>query len=202
MKQHQALIILAKYPHPDHVKTRLRRRLPDDARIVLYRNLLVDTIEKLKKLEGADTFISFAPRSEKKYFSAFGIPLLPQSEGDLGDRMFSAIQSVLQTGYQKAVLVGVDIPELSGGIVLKAFSLLEASDLVFGPAEDGGYYLVGMKKPIREIFTGITWSTGDTLTESIHKAESSGYRVSLTDLLYDIDRPEDLKRSGLCPNHD
>lgn len=195
MKGGKALIILAKYPHPDTVKTRLRGHLPDEKRIRIYEALLNNAVETLRDLPGVDTFICYSPSSGRSYFARFGLGMFVQSGGDVGLRMHHAMQKLFRRGYQNVVLVGVDIPDISGSIVLKAFSLLDETDLVFGPAMDGGYYLVGLNKPDPEIFRGIEWSTDRTLRESIARAESCKYRISFTERLSDVDTAEDLKRS-------
>ncbi len=107
--------------------------------------------------------------------------------------MHVAMKKLLDGGYRRVVLVGVDIPGLAVSIILKAFGLLSDFDVVFGPATDGGYYLVGLKAPQEEIFTGIEWSTETTLSQSVEKAKAAGLSVSYVDVLSDIDRPEDLK---------
>lgn len=111
--------------------------------------------------------------------------------------MFNAISRVLGCAYHKAVLVGTDIPDISAPIVLKAFELLDGSDIVFGPARDGGYYLVGLKTPVKEIFREIEWSTEETLRQSIRRAGQFGYSSAMTGRLADIDTIEDVKRAGL-----
>jgi hypothetical protein len=197
VKNTNALIILAKFPHKDYVKTRLIRYLTDDERLKLYTSLLENTINKLKDIQGVDSFIAYSPRNTQNYFSKFELGLFPQSEGDIGERMFNALSRILTGGYQKAVLVGVDIPDISSTMVLKAFELLSDYDIVFGPARDGGYYLVGLKTLIKEIFEGIEWSTEKTLKQSIKKAMAGGYSVVLTEMLLDIDTIEDVKKAGL-----
>lgn len=192
-----ALIIMAKSPRKGDVKTRLAGHMPEGERLGLYVSLLKTTIEKLKEIPGVDTLISYYPPEEAGYFSVFGLGAFPQSGGDIGERMYNALGKVLEQGYEKAVLVGVDIPGLSPSIVLRAFELLRKSDLVFGPARDGGYYLVGLKEPVREIFEGIPWSTATTLKDTLKKASALGYSAALTETLSDIDTVEDLKRTGL-----
>jgi rSAM/selenodomain-associated transferase 1 len=191
------LIIMAKAPDAERVKTRLMGHIPDEERLNLYLSLLTGTIQKLKEMRDTDTFICFSPSAAESYFSRFQMKIFPQSEGDLGRRMFRAIEKVLHEGYRKAVLVGVDIPELSAPIVERAFDLLSHNDIVFGPAMDGGYYLVGLKRPLREIFLGIEWSTERTLTQSVEKARKLGYTIGYTERLSDLDTPEDLKTFGL-----
>jgi rSAM/selenodomain-associated transferase 1 len=196
MKKNNALIILAKYPDPDEVKTRLIGSMPDKKRLELYVYLLDNTVRKLMTVPGVDSFISYSPRSSERYFSGFGLEVFPQSEGDIGERMFNAINLVLGSSYQRAVLVGVDIPDISDMIVLKAFELLLDCDIVFGPVRDGGYYLVGLKTPIREIFRDVEWSTEKTLKQSMEIASACGYRVALTETLDDIDTIEDVNKAG------
>ena len=111
--------------------------------------------------------------------------------------MCEAFEEVLNSGYKKAALVGADIPDLSAEIVLKAFDLLSDKDLVFGPAEDGGYYLVGMNRLIREIFKNVPWSSDQTLSRSLQEAKKYGYTTGFTETLNDIDTIEDVKSSGL-----
>jgi rSAM/selenodomain-associated transferase 1 len=193
VREKNAVIIFAKSPRIEDVKTRLAGRLSAGERLGLYRSLLEDTVEKLRRVPGADTFISYTPPEDGDYFEGFGLRTFPQAEGDLGLKMHAALARVLGEGYEKAILVGVDIPGLSSAVTERAFVLLEGSDVVFGPATDGGYYLVGLKRPEEAVFTGVEWSTVTTLTESVAKAEAAGLRVGYADTLSDIDRPEDLK---------
>jgi rSAM/selenodomain-associated transferase 1 len=196
MKNKNALIIIAKHPDKGSVKTRLAGMMTDEDRLKLYTFLLKSTFSRLGSIIGVDTFIAFAPIHAERYFSSFGLHLLPLPEGDLGVRMFHAFREIISHGYRKASLVGVDIPDLSSHIILKAFKMLNKCDVVFGPAQDGGYYLIGMKQPIHELFHGIPWSSGITLQRSMEKARDLRYTVSLTEQLSDIDTIEDVKKAG------
>jgi rSAM/selenodomain-associated transferase 1 len=191
MKNQNALIIFAKSPEAGNVKTRLAGHLDDAERLRLYTSMLEGTVGKLRSIPEADTLICYV--GDKEYFTKFGLKLFPQSEGDLGERMHLAMKKLLDEGYGKAVLVGVDIPGLTPAIIREAFKLLSDHDAVFGPASDGGYYLVGLKAPNREIFTGIEWSTNTTLKQTLAKAKAAGLKITITDILSDVDRPEDLK---------
>lgn len=192
-----ALIIIAKYPYKDNVMTRLRGVMPDEKRLELYESLLHSTLEKLGKVPGTDTFIAFAPGEAEDYFLRFGARLIPLDRKDLGRGMFTAFKEVFNAGYRKAALVGADIPDLSVSIILDAFDVLSENSVVFGPAKDGGYYLVGMKKLIKEVFENVPWSSEQTLEKSVLQAKSAGESVGFTRTLYDIDTAEDLKRAGL-----
>lgn len=192
-----ALIIIAKYPEEGTVKTRLKGVLSDQERLKLYVTLLTHTVEKLKAIRGVNTFIAFAPEGSHEYFSQFNVGLISLHKGDLGIRMFEAFKEVFDKGYQKAALVGADIPDLSASIILSAMNILSDNDLVYGPAKDGGYYLVGMSRLIREVFEDVPWSSDQTLKKSILKAEQYNYSVDFTETLSDIDTIDDLKRAGL-----
>jgi rSAM/selenodomain-associated transferase 1 len=192
-----ALIILAKYPENGSVKTRLQGHMPDDKILKLYNHLLEHAVDNLRSINGIDTFIAFAPPEAEKFFSKFDVKLIPLPEGDIGQRMCYAFSSIFADGYGKAALVGTDIPELSASVILKAFDQLSDNDLVFGPARDGGYYLIGMKMLIREVFDDVPWSSEQTLRKSIEKARLSGYSMALTETLTDIDTIEDVKDAGL-----
>jgi rSAM/selenodomain-associated transferase 1 len=196
MKSTNSLIIIAKHPEKATVKTRLSAVMSDEERLQLYTFLLKSSLQRLGAIRDVDTFIAFAPRAREDYFATFGLKLLPLPEGDLGERMYHAFQEVFHRGYTKAALVGVDIPELSGDIVLKAFDILSEYDVVFGPARDGGYYLIGMKKPIAELFEGIPWSSEKTLEKSIEKVQQMNYTFGLTEMLSDIDTMEDVRNAG------
>jgi len=200
MQNKNGLIILAKAPEKGNVKTRLKEHLRDDERVRLYTYLLEKTISKLKDLRSTDSFICYSPENAAPYFRGFGPGIFPQVRGELGVRMFSAMERLFMMGYQRVALVGVDIPDLSEDIVLKGFDLLKDHDVVFGPAHDGGYYLVGMNRPAREIFEQIQWSTETTLKESVRHTASLGLSIGYTDLLRDIDRVEDLDHfRGVIP---
>ncbi|MEW6602358.1 MAG: TIGR04282 family arsenosugar biosynthesis glycosyltransferase [Nitrospirota bacterium] len=196
MKHRDALIIIAKYPETGFVKTRLNGFMPDDQILKLYTHMLEQTIHKLRNIPGVDTYIAYAPEDAEGYFSGFGTSLIRLSGSDLGLNMSYSFEVIFRKGYQKAALVGADIPALSAAIVLHAFELLSDNDLVYGPAEDGGYYLVGMRKLCVEVFKNIPWSTDKTLSRSLEQADNFGYSVGYTQTLRDIDTIEDVKKTG------
>ncbi len=193
----QALILMAKFPHPDTVKTRLKKHMTDNERVTLYTALLRRTIQKMKSLHGIDTFITYTPHGAREYFLRFGLNVFPQTDGDLGEKMFEAMNACFQKAYRSVVLIGVDIPDVTDAIVKQAFDYLRNNDIVFGPAADGGYYLVGLTRPLKNIFDDIPWSTGQVLMRSLEKAKISRYSVAVTEILEDIDTIDDVRRSGL-----
>jgi hypothetical protein len=191
-----ALIIIAKYPEKENVKTRLKGLMPDEKRVELYVSLLKHTVEKLRSVPGADTFIAYAPVKAEYYFRDFETRLISLPDGDLGSRMFHSFKEVFQLGYQKAALVGADIPDISFSIIEESFDLLSDKDIVYGPAKDGGYYLVGMRKLVKEIFENVPWSSELTLKMSLEQAERYGYSAAFTETLSDIDTIEDVISAG------
>jgi glycosyltransferase A (GT-A) superfamily protein (DUF2064 family) len=109
--------------------------------------------------------------------------------------MSHAIEAALAGGGDEVVLVGSDVPSLPPARITAAFDLLEnGADVVLGPSEDGGYYLIGMRRLVPELFTGIAWGAGDVLGRTRGMAERAGLNVALVDPWYDVDRPEDLQR--------
>lgn len=194
MNKTNALVIFAKEPRKDSVKTRLSSHLTDDQRMNLYVKLLAGTIEKLRTIEGVNTFLCYSPENAQEYFKQFSLEGFPQTEGDLGERMYRAVIRMLHEGYQKVVIVGVDIPDISPAIILHAFEKLNENDIVFGPAQDGGYYLVGLQLSIQEIFQNIDWSTDRTLQQSIDIGLQKGYSIALLEELSDIDTIEDITK--------
>ncbi len=115
---------------------------------------------------------------------------------ELGVRMENAFRKCFAMGYREVVVIGTDTPWMGAERVRKAFSELKANDVVIGPAEDGGYYLLGMQKFVPEVFRGIPWSTERVLELTLKVVERGKLRGKLLRRDFDLDRPEDLKRAG------
>ena len=110
-----------------------------------------------------------------------------QEGEDIGDKMHHAFENAIERGSDACLLIGSDCPELSTEILTKAFNALKDKDLVLGPAMDGGYYLMGLKKPCPELFSDISWSTDEVLRETLTKADQLGMSVYQLPTLSDID---------------
>ena len=204
-----ALIIVARYPLPGTTKTRLARAIGDDAAIQLYRAFLTDLALKFGMPEegahGANRVFdlhwaytpagvdfaallsSLAPRSLPPMRS------FPQQGDDLGERLLSAFRHVHEQGYRRTILIGSDSPHISPAIVSKARAALDDADIVLGPAEDGGYYLIAMQQPY-DVFRDIPMSTNKVLSMTIDLAERQGQRVRTLETLFDVDELPDLLR--------
>ena len=195
-----ALIIIAKSPESGEVKTRLKGVLSDEKRVALYTRLLDGTVSRMKGVAKAETFITYTPANAAGYFERFNVKIFPQAEGDLGARLSGAIKHVYALGYDRIAIVGSDVPGLSSRIGSEAFKSLSDANITIGPSTDGGYYLIGMSRPIPELFEDIPWSTNMVLKATVKKARELGLTIELLDILDDVDTPEDLERLGLKPN--
>jgi hypothetical protein len=203
-----ALVYFARAPLPGRTKTRLIPRLGADGAAELYRRFLLDAFAR--DCEGrADVKIAVAQEDHADPLRALaegvcpGAELLLQSGRDLGARMAHTFAEVLGAGYAGAVILGTDAPSLPGDRVAKALALCEYRDLVLGPALDGGYYLIGLRKVIPEFLQDIAWGSPEVLVETLRRAQAINARVSLLEPWYDVDRPEDLAllRSHLTALH-
>lgn len=198
----RALIIFAKNPLPGTVKTRLSPPLTPEEAAELYHCMLLDSVAMARTLSGITPFIFFQnDPGAAEYFQALApeILLAPQVGDNLGMRMKNAFAETFSRGFTEVAIIGTDSPDLPGEYIFEAFALLEYehTDVVFGPAEDGGYYLLGLKRVWEELFTGLPWSSGELLAASIEQAKDLYLGASLLPSWYDIDTEADLKRPEL-----
>jgi rSAM/selenodomain-associated transferase 1 len=117
-----------------------------------------------------------------------------QADGDLGRRMHQAFSENCGTERGSGVIMGTDCPDLSATVLWRAFDFLQRNDLVIGPADDGGYYLIGLRSPCSTLFDGISWGTDEVFDHTIARATALGLSFTRLETLHDIDRPEDLMR--------
>lgn len=196
----KALIIFARHPEPGKVKTRLTPALSPRQAARLYHFMLTDIINGTGTLSGIDRLLFYSGgENAERYFHELcpGLPLFPQKGPDLGSRMEHAFSHVFALGYRSAAVIGTDSPDLPVYFIIDAFRLLEeGTEVVFGPAEDGGYYLLALKEVHGELFRGIAWSSGHVLRQSMEKARSKDLRTSELPLWHDVDTFEDLARVG------
>lgn len=186
------LLIFAKQARKGKVKTRLARTIGDQKALDIYKFLLEHAAEQALAVK-AGRWVCYSPKIEEKdAFSKNYFQKIIQSEGDLGQRMLAAFEEGFQAGYQSIILVGSDIYELRTNIIEKAFNALEQKDAVFGPAKDGGYYLVGLTKAIPAVFLDKKWSQPNVLTEALESLKQDSHSYQLVDQLHDIDEEKDL----------
>ncbi|HEY6871145.1 MAG TPA: TIGR04282 family arsenosugar biosynthesis glycosyltransferase [Geobacteraceae bacterium] len=198
----KALIIFAKRPSPGRVKTRLSPPLSPGEAAELYRCMLEDILEKTATIPGVDRRLYYEPEEGAAPFFAQiapGLACAPQEGGGLGARMANSFRDLFALGYGEVAIIGTDLPDLPPAYVQGAFGRLEAGgvDAVFGPTEDGGYYLLAMKELHGELFRDIPWSSGEVLAQSLARGERAGLGVSLLPVWHDVDTAEDLERPEL-----
>lgn len=193
-----AVAIMAKAPQAGEVKTRLCPPLSLADAAELYRRFLLDKIEQVTTLKAASLAIAYTPAEAKAFFEevAPGFVLVQQRGADLGDRLANSLGELLDRGHGGAVAIDSDTPTLPVGFLQQAVDLVTTPDidLVLGPTQDGGYYLIGLRAMHRELFEAMAWSTSAVLSETIRRADAKGLRVACLPPWYDIDTPEDLGR--------
>ena len=170
--------------------------IPDEA-ASLHGSLVMDAVERTRSLRGFDVFLACTPGMDHPFFQTlaarYRIRLCDQVGEDLGQRMDHALTAVFNHGYAHALLVGTDIPNLAAGHYQRATALLQTTDVVLGPTEDGGYYLVGAKRPVPALFADIPWSTGEVLAQSRARADRAGLVVGLLEPERDLDTFDDIR---------
>ncbi|MGH7536703.1 MAG: TIGR04282 family arsenosugar biosynthesis glycosyltransferase [Gemmatimonadales bacterium] len=192
----RALIVFAKAPEAGRVKTRLARELGEAGALAAYRELGTVVIGAAAGVSDCETVIAFTPPDREGLVRAWlggGPRYEPQPEGDLGARMLGAIAARFAAGAAKVVLIGTDCPGVGSALLKTAFARLDQADAVFGPAADGGYYLVGMTRPIPELFRGIPWSTGATMAVTLERAATARVEVAMLEERRDIDTAADWR---------
>lgn len=205
-----AIGVMARAPSASG-KTRLAPHFSTASLRALRSALLADTLGVLAGVP--DVFIFFTPDEAQHEIAQAGgaaTTLVPQGTGDLGARMLAAIRHLLEAReYRAAVLIGSDVPFLTANHVADALNVLHPSAegsavatserttgrrLVLGPANDGGYYLIGMTQVFPELFEEIAWGTESVLTDTLRTAERIGVDARLIGSAYDIDTIDDVKR--------
>jgi rSAM/selenodomain-associated transferase 1 len=197
----QALIIFARQPLPGRVKTRLTPPLTPQEATELYRCMLLDILARTEQLDDVERFLFYEeePGAAAFFSTVTCLTSLPQRGDALGERMAAAFATVFARGHQRVAIIGTDSPDLPLANIHEAFTRLDEgeTDAVFGPSEDGGYYLLAMKRLHHELFRDIRWSSDGVLRESLAKARMAGISCSCLPTWYDVDTAADLTRPGL-----
>lgn len=189
-----AVIIFTRIPVPGKTKTRMMPYLTAKGCAALHTCFLKDIRIACEKT-GYDIFVYYSPEGEMNELTAIlgtDKQYREQRGTGLGARMSAAICEVLAEGYDTCLLTGTDVPELTGEILTDAAVKLRTKDIVFGPTRDGGYYLIGMKKPYPEAFDGQTYGHGSVLTNTTAYLKEKGISVGYVRALQDMDVPADL----------
>lgn len=190
------IVVFARAPEAGRVKTRLAASIGPGPALQVYRTLAERVVRALREVEGAQLVVRCTPDDRAAdVLSWLGSDLRvePQGDGDLGERMERAVAAHLRADGASVIVVGTDAPDLDATVIEAALTRLATHDLVFGPALDGGYFLVGMRQLAPEVFRDIPWSAPDTLDVSLAHAAAAGRRVALLDPLLDIDTVDDWR---------
>ena len=190
-----ALIVVAKRPAPGKTKTRLSPPLTPELASALYESFLFDTLDQMRQVIDAHHVIAYL--DERDYFQRIApdFELAPQNGHDLGERLDHALTSCLSRGYERAVIMDSDSPTLPPAYLSEAFNALaDGADVVLGPCDDGGYYLIGIKKPRPRLLREVQMSTPTVTADTIALAEQEGLCVNLLPIWYDVDDAASLIR--------
>ena len=191
--------VMVKYPQLSQVKTRLAKTIGDEKALEVYLLLLENVCNQCIPLDDLSyqlgCFITPIEKMAefKKMYNKFSF-YSPQKGKDLGARMRHAFDTLFENKKaEKALLIGADIPNLNSEIIENAFKVLSSHDIVVGPSDDGGYYLVGMKSVHICLFENIDWGSSTVLEETLQKCNKNSLSVAQLEVLSDLDREEDLK---------
>lgn len=203
-----AVLVFAKLPEPGRVKTRLLGALSPEQAAEVHRACLEDTVAQVSRVPGCQRCLWVAARPNQARELARELALdrewrvEVQHGRNLGERLHRAFASLFQLGCRKVVVVGTDTPWMGRERILRALAWLDTADVVLGPTADGGYYLIGARRLVPQMFRRMPWSTSQVFEAALRalaKARAS-YRLLPRD--FDLDRPEDLERAAqlLCRN--
>lgn len=189
-----ALIIFIRNPQLGKVKTRLAKTVGSEKALEIYKALLLHTQSVTQNLD-CDKFVFYDENIETNdIWSGTLFEKRTQFGNHLGEKMQNAFQTVFDLGYKNCSIVGSDLFDLQANHINEAFHKLESNDIVIGPAEDGGYYLLGLKKVIPSIFKNKDWGTSTVLSDTLKDLEN--YKIEFLETLNDIDTFEDLEKSS------
>ena len=190
--------IMAKAPRPGRAKTRLSPAIDPAAAARLAHAFLLDTVTLVAHVARARGALLYSPRGARHVFRRIGpgFLLVPQGPGDLGRRLAAAFDRLFRRGAGPVILIGADTPTLPRAVLERALRVLDdpATDVVLGPSEDGGDYLIGRRAPRAALFEDGAWSTASVFSATLARARAARLRVVRLRRWWDVDTPDDLAR--------
>jgi rSAM/selenodomain-associated transferase 1 len=200
----RCILFFVRNPERGEVKTRLAATLGQNVARDLYRCFILDMLSALQRA-GFPLIICYYPEDALDHLKGIvgeGYAFQPQYGEDLGERMKNGMMDSFAQGFDRAIVIGSDIPDLPGAFIQESFAALETYDSVIGPAFDGGYYLIGFRQEsfLPEAFKGIEWGTNTVLTQTLGILRDHQRTAYLLPPLRDIDTLEDLR--GLFQKHE
>jgi len=196
MKPRRSLAVMARTPELRRTKTRLIPALGETGAMQAHIVLVEDTLARLRDLAVADAslWVTDVSGTARGWAATFGLPLHIQPGGDLGEKMHGIISNLLASGANQVCLIGTDCPGIDAGYIEKAFSALADSDVVIGPAEDGGYGLIGLRDAHAQLFAAVDWGTARVLRQTLARVEAAGLEARVLQPVWDVDTPRDWHR--------
>ena len=193
------LYLFAKSPVPGKVKTRMQTHLTPDLCAALAAEMLLHSVESITRYWPGVLVLCVTPNCDDPYIceisKRYNCEVIPQIDADLGGRMMQVLEEGIKAAGA-AVVMGCDVPHISRQILVQASAYLQAGENIIGPAEDGGFYLLGLRSPCPDLFEGVTWGGDNVSSEVLRRAELAKVTMKKLPVLRDIDRWEDLKWLG------
>ena len=190
--QTSLLMVFVRNPQLGTVKTRLATTVGDKVALEIYIELMRHTAEVTHKVS-ADKKVFYSEKIEQHdVWTEMNFSKVLQTKGTLGQRMENAFRTAFEKGYKKVLIVGSDLYSLKTSHIEKALHQLDKKEVVIGPAQDGGYYLLGLKKNLPALFCNKSWGTSTVLKETLNDLKLKS--IFLMETLNDIDNFEDLKK--------
>ncbi len=194
MQLSQKLIIFTRFPEAGKTKTRLISTLGPEGAAQFQKEMTEATLKTVNGLKNTSIEIRFEGGDKGLIKNWLGkqFSIEPQGPGDLGKKMERAFEESFDEGKNRIIIIGTDCPSITPEIIQNAFMALNDNDLALGPAKDGGYYLIGLRNKVPQLFQDIRWGTEEVFQKTFDVAKKLGLGIYLAETLSDIDRPEDL----------
>tara|TARA_E500000178_G_scaffold150763_1_gene150527 strand:- start:4317 stop:4964 length:648 start_codon:yes stop_codon:yes gene_type:complete len=203
-----SLGIFAKTPQPGQTKTRLIPLLGEEGAAAAHRQLVAQCLMGIEPLHATppvalggehptwqpQLWVTEHSQETFQWSEGWSLPVHLQCGADLGERMFHGLAQMLEEGADLALLIGSDCPGIDADYLTSAVVRGGTADLLLGPAEDGGYGLIGLRQPMPEIFKNIAWGTDQVLDQTLSRARALGLSVALMETVWDVDTPDDWSR--------
>ena len=196
-KKSNKLLVFTKSPVLGEVKTRLQPEFSQEQSLKLHKHMMLNTLSVSEKLTNIDVELCCSPNRNTLFFldceNRYPISLSDQLGDDLGERMAFSFSVALQT-FDKVVIIGTDCPAINGDYIEQAINALDDVDVVIGPAEDGGYVLMGLRKFSVKLFSDFAWGSDTVLAQTKQVINELSWSSKELGIMHDVDRPEDLHR--------
>jgi rSAM/selenodomain-associated transferase 1 len=191
------LCIFARAPVLGEVKTRLGKTIGEQGALAAHQQLVQLALSQLARVPGLDSQLWIAGSVDDpgvvRWSRQWQLPVFAQQGDDLGARMQHAVDACL-ADQSLALVVGTDCPAITAAYVSAAIGVLERCDLVLGPAEDGGYGLIGLRKPAPELFNDMQWGSDGVLARTLERASKNGLSYQMLETIWDVDEASDWFR--------